>query len=192
MRKCATPAPLQRAFDFVESIGLPIAWHAGAAGFVDHIRIQDGSLLVDERCEASTLLHEAGHLAITPGRFRPLMNDNVSAGINAMMAQIQALDLHPDDPLYRAAIQCSDPEATAWAWAAGAAIGLPPKTVIQDHEYDCTGDAVRFQLMASLKATTRVTGHPGIHGLAHAGMCALRAGTALPMYPKLVNWLQAH
>ncbi len=49
----------------------------------------------------------------------------------------------PDSPLSRAIIQCSDPEATAWAWAAGIHLGLPPKIIIQHDEYDGAGRDIR-------------------------------------------------
>lgn len=71
-----------------------------------------------------------------------------------------ALHQDPDHPLERAAIQCSDPEATGWAQSAGLAIGLVPEIIILDSEYDDSGADVRAMLLASQ--------HVGINGLAHA------------------------
>jgi hypothetical protein len=72
----------------------------------------------------------------------------------------------PDGDLQRAVLQCSDPEATAWAWAAGQYLGLQPKAIIQDDEYGGDGSFLRLQLATG--------GYVGINGLSHAGFCAVR------------------
>jgi hypothetical protein len=93
----------------------------------------------------------------------------------------------PDSAEARAAMQCSDPEATAWAWAAGTRLGLAPDVIIMDEEYSNTGASVRLAL--------QLRADPGIHGLAYAGFCvcknhALAALSGLPVYPELARWLQ--
>ncbi|MGA3976999.1 hypothetical protein ACI2UK_13995 [Ralstonia nicotianae] len=168
--------------DFLRGIGLQATYEGGANGFIEGVRIDRGTLLVDPACRPSALLHEAGHLAITPLRFRTLMSDNLSAGMRAMFRVIEEMSLEPDHPLMRAAIQCSDPEATAWAWAAGLEIGLPENEIIQDDEYDGDGASIRQSL--SMKA------YVGINGLAHAGFCVPRKAGVLPMYPRLKFWTQ--
>ncbi len=83
----------------------------------------------------------------------------------------------------RAALQCSDPEATAWAWAAGKHLGIPEDEIILDSEYGNDGAGIRLAL--SLRS------YPGINGLAHAGFCAVRDGVApLPVFPALAHWTQ--
>lgn len=181
---------LKITFEFLNDIGLPAVWHPGAHGFARHVRIAEGRLLVDPRCAASNLLHEAGHLAIVPTAYRHLISDDVEAGAAKMIDDIWSMDLDPDHPLVRAAIQCSDPEATAWAWAAGLAVGLDQEKIIQDHEYDGGGADVRLALGLSLKPRGSVSGWPGFNGLAHAGFCALHDRGPLPRYPKLAFWLQ--
>lgn len=155
----------------------------GVQGFIDGVRIENGGLIVAPSCRASGLLHEAGHLACVPGRFRGYMSDNLAHGMRKMMDELQPMALTPDHPLERAAIQCSDPEATAWAWAAGMAIGMAPEQIIQDDEYDGDGTDIRMMLSASQ--------YVGIHGLAHAGMCK-RGAWAAPedRYPNMTTWLQ--
>ena len=97
-----------------------------------------------------------------------------------MFRKIQRLDLDPDHPMWRAAIQASDPEATAWAWAAGCAIGLDPSRVIEDHEYDNSGREIRAML--------RMRQYVGINGLVHAGMCLNpRRPTG---FPTMHRWVQ--
>jgi hypothetical protein len=83
-----------------------------------------------------------------------------------MMAETDFAD--PDSPAARAAMQCGDPEVTAWAWAAGVHLGLDPKIVIKDEQYDGTG--------ASLRLGLRSNAYFGINGLAASGFCAVRPG----------------
>ncbi len=177
-----TPLTRDRVLGFLVEIGIPARYEPGARGFTDDIRIERGGLLVDPECRVSSLLHEAAHLAITPRRFRHLMNDNVQVGQKEMLRQVGMMRLHPDDPLHRAVIQNSDPEATAWAFAAGLHLGLTDETIIRDDEYEGKGETVR--LMLSMKA------YMGINGLSHAGFCALRPGRHLPAWPKLAFWTQ--
>jgi len=127
----------------------------------------------------STLLHEAGHLAIVPADYRSWINDDVEEGIAKIFELSGVQDIHPDHPFSRALIQCSDVEATAWAWAAGKAVGLREKDIIQDHEYGGAGGYVRILL--------RGKSYLGIHGLVHAGMCLFpdRGG-----YPLMQKWIQ--
>lgn len=175
---------LPLAMEFLQSIGLPARLVPGAQGFIDLIRIKQGTLEIDPACPVSNLLHEAGHLAVVPQRFRSLMDGNLDDSFAMMFEQLQSLDLPPDDPLTIACLQSSECEATAWAWAVGEHLGIPPKARILDDEYSGDGATVRLQLMGCA--------YFGINGLAHAGFCVTRArpGVSLPAYPKLAYWLQ--
>lgn len=182
----AAGTDLKRVTEFLTKIGLPWQWAPGANGFINSIDIRDGVLLVDPAAPASALLHEAGHLATLPGEFRHLAQRNM-AGVQKLMLESIDFMANPDGPLQRAAIQASDPEATAWAWAAGMHLGLAPETIIQDDEYFHGGDVVRMQLQGRA--------YLGINGLAHAGFCAVRPGSfalarGLPAFPELKHWLQ--
>lgn len=174
---------LRLVMNFLAEIGLSARLVPGAAGFLEGVRIVGGGLEVDPNARASNVLHEAGHLAVIPGRYRPFMHGDLSDGIAKMMDAVK--DEHPDSPLWRSAIQASEAEATAWAWAAGVAIGLPAEKIILDEEYDGTGADIRLAL--SMRA------YPGINGLAHAGWCAANPRfahvTGRPLYPKLAHWL---
>lgn len=176
----------RRTVAFLRRIGIAVRIERGATGFLNHIRVVEGELYVDPRCPVSNMLHEAGHLATVPARYRSLMSGNLYQGFESMLADISRQNLHPDDPLCRAAMQASDPEATAWAWAAGIHLGLPPDLIVLDEEYDGTGADVRLSL--------RLGTYAGIHGLSHAGFCVTRphmeAVLKRPVYPKLARWLQ--
>lgn len=176
------PAELNCVVEFLREIGIAVAYEPGARGFVDGVRIERGGLAVDRRCRISSLLHEGAHCAITPRRFRHLMNGNLHAGRREMYRQLEAMQIYPDALLYRAAIQNSDAEATAWAYAAGRRLGLSADRIIGDDEYDGEGRSIRLALS--------VNAHPGIKGLARAGFCALRQGGRLPLWPELAFWTQ--
>ncbi|WP_234821221.1 hypothetical protein [Pseudomonas amygdali] len=103
-----------------------------------------------------------------------------------MFQEMEASEIAPDSPLMRAALQAGDPETTAWAFAAGVSLGLPIEVIILDHEYGGEGEAIRIALAAK--------SYIGIHGIAHAGFCVVRANPysshSLPTYPELSYWLQ--
>jgi hypothetical protein len=171
-----------RAIGFLNAIGITAFYETGATGFSEGCRIDHGTLAVDPGCRISTMLHEAGHLAITPSCFRSWMHGNLYEGQRRMLDAVSDAGLHPDDPLYRAGIQCSDPEATAWAWAAGIALGLTGAEIIRDDEYGGEGESIRLAL--------RMRAYVGVHGLAHAGLCRIRDRDGLAGWPHLLCWTQ--
>jgi hypothetical protein len=173
-----------KAMDFLNGIGLPISVVPGATAFLELIRVVDGRLEIDPACPVSNVLHEAGHLAVVPSQFRHLMTGDLDEGTRLMFAEINKMGLEPDDPLSRAAMQAGECEATAWAWAAGEHLGIPPEVIILDSEYENDGEEMRDMLMARQ--------YFGINGLMHAGFCVTRANPRrkLPVYPNLAHWLQ--
>ncbi|MBN3761209.1 hypothetical protein [Burkholderia sp. Ac-20365] len=177
-----SPETRDRVMRFLNEIGIPVLYEIGATGFSEGCSIRRGALYVDPTCRVSTMLHESGHLAITPRCFRSLMDGNLFAGQREMLRIVADACLHPDEPFYRAVIQCSDPEATAWAWAAGAELGLPGEEIIRDDEYGNDGDSVRLAL--------QLRSYIGVHGLAHAGFCAIRNRPGVTGWPHLHFWTQ--
>jgi len=164
----------------LNAIGLEVVLQDEADGFLSDCRIENGRLLVAARCSISNILHEAGHLAILPARFRPWACDDLDVMTVRMLDAIA--DLDPDSPLYRAALQCGDAEATAWAFAFGTHLKIAPEEIIEDYQYEGTGEHVRLCL--SMRA------YLGINGLAHAGFCSTNRFGRLPVYPSLASWLQ--
>lgn len=176
---------LERTVAFLNEIGLPCHFVPGANGFLPHVRIDAGELLVDPMAPPSDVLHEAGHLATLPGRFRPFASDDIDGVLQMMSEQVDFSD--PDTGEGRAALQCSDTEATAWAWAAGVAIGLEPDEIIAGSSYGGEGEDIRSSLSCNM--------YMGINGLSAAGFCVVRPGAlekyrSLPAFPKLARWLQ--
>lgn len=165
----------------IELIHLNEAIH----GFVSGVKIKKGTLLVGNNATLDSILHEAGHLAITPKPFRHLMSGNLSSGLKKMFEVLSDKNLDPDSELMRHSIQCSDPEATAWAFAAGRLLGFKDDLIILNSSYDGEGALVREMLASNA--------YVGIHGLRHAGMCAhgiAARSRGIPAYPQMLRWTQ--
>lgn len=176
---------LPRVLSFLRGVGIPCDITPGASGFIVGVRIYMGGLQVSPDARVSNILHEAGHLAVLPGRFRRLACDDIDAVVRLMNETVDFSN--PDVGEARAAMQSGDAEATAWAWAVGEHLNLPPETVIEDADYDGTGEDMRASLM--------MRGYLGINGLASAGFCVVRPGALekarkLPAYPRLAMWVQ--
>ncbi len=151
-----------------------------ATGFLEGVRIDEGRLLYGRDASPSNLLHEAGHLACLPPAFRGEASDDLSGTFRAMgqclKARMESTG-NPDDPLIRAILQCSDPEATAWAYAFSVRVGMPPDLAILDDEYGGDGAIVRMQVSSGA--------YLGVNGLRAAGMIG-----SVRSYPRLDKWLQ--
>lgn len=145
-----------------------------------HVAIVNGGIVFDVKVRARDLLHEAGHLALIPGKYRPLCSGNMDKSVQKIWDKATAEgEMAFEDYIYRSLLQSSDTEATAWAWAAGKYLGLPEKQIISDskYEYDSEGKEIRFML--------GIGRYLGIHGLRAAGMI-----DSVKDYPKLKRWLQ--
>lgn len=176
---------LVQAINFVRSIGIEVEIRESVSGFIDHALIENGRLIVDPKCPVSGLLHEAGHIAIVPRQFHHLLSGNLYNSLRAIFESEAYVNAEIDSPLSRAILQISDPEVTAWAFAAGRHLGIPDDLIIMDHEYDGSGEEIRLRLQWKE--------YFGINGLAHAGFCALRKlynPKNLAVYPELSFWVQ--
>lgn len=178
---------LDRTVAFLKEIGLPVTVDATLRGeaFFERVQIEAGSLRVHPEALVSDVLHEAGHLAVVPARWRHLIDGNVDEGIQRMFEEADRLDLPPDGPESRALLQAGEAEATAWAWAAGKHLGFPDDTIIRDSDYSNEGPWIRRGLA--------LDEYLGINGLCYAGFCGrglLGRRKKLPIYPNLAFWLQ--
>jgi hypothetical protein len=182
---------LERAVEFVRSIGLSVKLvgnHPLEPGsFLPQIRIRAGGLEVREDAFPGDVLHEAGHIAVLPPAFRPLADKNLRAAFAAARAYCDehgdGLMAHPEDPVVRALLQCSDPEATAWQYAAANAIGLPDAWLFPAGSYEGNQETVLQML--------KLNRHFGINGLQAAGWTQVSRNPyrATPVYPALAFWL---
>lgn len=163
--------------DFLAEIGLQTTPKPGANGFIDGIELENGILHYDPAmAKPSNLLHEAGHIAVFPSQYRSWIGANLSSAQRRMSEDV--VKRYPaDHPVMIRCLQAGDPEATAWAWAAGRHLGIPDEIIILDSEYDNTGETVRLGLS--------LNSYIGINGLRCSGMCS-----SIKAYPTLTRWLQ--
>jgi hypothetical protein len=160
--------PLDRITAFLVSLGIDIQEEpVPQSSFLPGVRIHHGGLQVDRSRLVSPgdVLHEAGHIAITPAALRPGLAGALPA---------EAMAPH-----------AGEPEAIAWSWAALVHLGLPAEMLF--HEAGYKGRA------ASLRMAYGMGVWPGAFGLAQAGMTDVgRAadGDDTIRYPRMRRWLR--
>lgn len=181
----------EKVCSFLRSIGLTVNRfpHEVDNGFIARIKVVDGRLNVYKDVFPGDILHEAGHLCTMPSRFRPLAKGSLMEAFKAMSAYMDenfgGLLTYPEDPVYRGALQCSDPEATAWQYAAAQHIGLPDDWLFPRGSYDGTGETI----LQALKNNAYI----GINGLQAAGWTSVRANSfraEIPVFPELAYWVR--
>ena len=160
---------LETILSFLHDIQLPT--HEGfvaADSFLPGIRVTRGSLMFDRDALRwpGDLLHEAGHIAVTPSSLRSTLNDDV-------------------DPTGLGVPHAGEAEATAWAYAAIVHLRLQPSVLF--HEGGYRGHS------AGLIASYGYGVYPGAFGLAQAGMSVVGSEATLagvPPYPHMTRWLR--
>jgi hypothetical protein len=165
-----------RCIKFLLNIGLTvkIVKNLPSNGFLKGVYIDRGALFITSETPISNLLHEAGHVAVFPKKYRHLIQGDVDKAAEQMFDDLTHEAF--DSKLMRFALHSSETEATAWAWAVGKHLNLTELQIIEDEQYEGAGKEIRAMLSFGQ--------YFGINGLAHAGM-ATRSD-----YPKLIRWLQ--
>jgi hypothetical protein len=160
--------PTRTIVAFLRKIGLPVA--AGSvddASFLPGIEVAKGGLVVDEAKlkYPGDLLHEAGHLAVTPAALRPHLSGQVETpGANADVIESAAM---------------------CWSYAACLHLQLDPGEVFHQYGYHGRGENLLFNFQLGI--------FPGVHELVSAGMT--RAGVNmhdpdLRPFPAMKKWLR--
>lgn len=133
--------------------------------FTPGIHIKNGKLAYDpaKLLYPGDLLHEAGHIAVTPAGERPLLNDNV-------------------DPTGQSG---SELAAILWSYAAARAMNLPPEVVFHPNGYK--GDSE--WLIKNFSEKTFV----GLPLLVWMGMTADEKKAkelGISPFPEMIRWLR--
>lgn len=108
---------LQRILKFFREIKMPFELvQLGDNTFMPGMKIVDGVLWIDTEklVHPGDLLHEAGHIAITPAEQRPLLGGDVKKAGHRGGEEMAAI---------------------AWSWAALKFIGLAPEVVFHPQGY---------------------------------------------------------
>lgn len=159
----------ERITAFLTAIGIDVRVEPLAGpSFLPGIRVDSGRLIVDPDRLAwpGDLLHEAGHLAVTPAALRPSVGGDLGEA--------------PASP------HAGEAEATAWAYAAVVATGLPPEVLFHAGGYHGRSQG--------LIQTFALGVYPGLAGLCAAGMAASAEevrSKGWPPYPGMMRWLRA-
>lgn len=135
--------------------------------FLPGVRIRRGTLAFDcERlCAAGDLLHEAGHIALTPARHRHELDG----------------DVRPDQHYPHG----GEAEAIAWSFAAAQRIALPLDELFHAAGYAGHAQALAFSYSMGV--------YPGAAGLAELGLAAVGESArqaGVPAYPHMLRWLR--
>jgi len=152
---------------FLTSIGLPPVHEPLESSLMPGVTLRRGQLVVDRaRVEwPGDLLHEAGHLAVTPAALRSSLDDMI--------------------PVERQTPHGGEAEATAWAFAAVTALNLPPSVLFHAGGYHGRSEALIFSYTMG--------SWPGAGGLCATGMAASAADAAargVASYPHMLRWLR--
>ena len=118
-------ADLEKCIHFLNSIGIPTTFRKIEEGsFLPGLMIEKGGLVIDKEAltHPGDILHEAGHIAVTPGKKRPKMNHNSIVKSSHREAE--------------------EMMAIAWSYAACIHLGLDPYFVFHDHGYKGGGDFI--------------------------------------------------
>jgi len=149
---------------FLRSIGLEIeARTLGEDCFLPGLALENGRIVIDEAkmLYPGDILHEAGHLAITPTAERPLCGGNLAVGGGEEMAAI------------------------AWSYAAALHLGIDPAIVFHEHGYRKGSDSLLENFGAG-----RYLAVPLLQwmGLTFDDARAKEHGVA--PYPHMIRWLR--
>ena len=159
---------LETILAFLDEIELPASeGFVPTDSFLPGIRIERGTLVLDRLALRwpGDLLHEAGHIAVTPSALRPALDDALEASVPVPHA--------------------GEAEATAWAYAAIARLRLHPSVLF--HEGGYRGHSPGLVMSYSCGV------YPGAFGLAQAGMTVIGAEArqaGVPPYPWMTRWLR--
>lgn len=154
---------------FLNEIGLEtIPGRLGDDTFLAGILIENGKIYVDEAKLAfpGDLLHEAGHLAVTPESLRPHLSDEI-----ALPGEFN--------------IDAIEVAAIAWSYAAALHLGIEPRVVFHAGGYK--GNSESLLLNFSLGA------YIGVNTLEAAGMTATGENArrlGVKPYPQMLKWLR--
>lgn len=160
--------PLDLITGFLDGIGIRNRrGEVSADTFLPGVCVAQGELVVDaQRLRwPGDLLHEAGHIAVTPAALR--------AGLGGALNGCEA------------APHGGEVEAIAWSWAAVVHLGLPPELLFHPEGYK--GQS------AGLLMSYKLGVYPGAFGLAQAGMTLvgeMATASGRRPYPQMLHWLR--
>jgi len=156
---------LSKVVGFLNEIGIETrAAQLPADCFLPGVEINAGALKFDARqlLAVSDLLHEAGHIAVTPKSYRTQLGGQLSAEVQQPHG--------------------GETEAIAWSFAAAQHIGMPLDELFHPLGYRGFASGLAFNFSVGV--------YPGVHGLICAGLAMPGPLGSSNSYPKLIQWLR--
>ncbi len=189
------PEALDPIVTFLRGIGIGVEFGPGAHnGFLPGVNIHAGVIHVDPETLVAPgdLLHEAGHMAILPSRFRHKLGSDLEADMHRAIAE-EVGDGVPDDPILALPKQQGELMAQAWSYAAALHIGVPSECIFFPGSYKHDQYEGQHPMLAWIERGT----HYGPMGLARVGMTgpagifAMGLGVnGLAPFPAMARWVQ--
>jgi hypothetical protein len=188
-------AATDRILTFVAGLDIPVReGPVPGDAFLPGVRIADGGLTVDRTAlfTPGDLLHEAGHLAVVPRRYRDRIGDDVDAGVAAVRAEAAAAGDH-DTVLDGLEGLGGELQAIAWSYAACRHLGLPLEIVFKPGAYGTDKNAGTDPM--AIAQQIEMGFFPGLHRLIRAGMtappqCVLFPDAPPGGFPAMRCWVQ--
>ena len=153
---------------FLRTVGLSVTiGEVNDGTFLPGIEVANGGLIVNpsKLKYPGDLLHEAGHLAVTPARYR----GGLSGEVQTPESVAELIEL----------------EAILWSYAACLHIGIDPRVVFHENGYHGQSEALLLSFSVGV--------YPGVQGLERAGMAMSRSDAALQggePFPVMLKWLK--
>lgn len=187
------PEALDPIVAFLRGIGFGVEYGAGAhGGFLPGVNIHGGVIHVDPDTLVGSgdVLHEAGHIAVVPRRFRSRLNSDLQADTEALMAA-ETAEGRPGNPQLALAIHHGEFMAQAWSYAVSLHLGVSPACVFFPGAYKYRDYEGAHPMHAWLDRGE----HYGPLGLAQAGLTgysglfAYIGDNGLPPFPQMTRWV---
>jgi hypothetical protein len=158
---------LKTCIDFINSIGIQTVFRKIESGsFLPGLLIEKGNLVIDRDAMKypGDILHEAGHIAVTPGEERPELNHYLIANSKHKEAE--------------------EMMAIAWSYAACLYLAIDPFVVFHEDGYKGGGSSIveNFQaghfFGASMLQWCQMTIEPK------------RGSTGEHVFPNMIKWMR--
>lgn len=191
----------QKIAIWAQSIGLMVTkihkiedvWELGVRPFLPRVWIKNGIVYYDKWTHPGNLLHDLGHIAITPGWLRPHLSGDLAWEQSPKLIDLVESICDSGAEIgstksqnWFSLINGDEQAAIAWSFVAAQAAGvddfLPFEVGFDNHE-SSTGEELYESL--SISAASNGCYHAGIASLYHAGMLKSKAA-----FPTLSKWVQ--
>lgn len=187
--------------NWAQSIGLTVTkvekveeiWKLGVRPFLPRVWIKNGIIYYDKLTHPGNLLHDLGHIAVTPSWLCPYLSGNLNWSQSPELIELidskcdagaeeGSLKLQNENAL----IHGDEQAAIAWSFVAAQAAGVDdflPFEIGFDNPESATGEELHESLLMSEIGSGCY--FEGITRLYHGGM--LKSKTD---FPKLTKWIQ--